>query len=111
MAGRAEAAALRRSAGGAGRFFVRRLRADAVAKALAEANHPVQRMVLVGTAAGYVEGTRSYETEAVPGDTIVIHGSADETVPLANVLKWAEPLELLVVVVPRATTSSTAACT
>ncbi len=73
-----------------------------VAKRLAEAGHPVQRMVLVGTAAGFVEGTRSYETEAVPNDTIVIHGSTDETVPLANVLKWAEPLELPVVVVPGA---------
>ncbi len=73
-----------------------------VAKRLAEANHPIQRMVLVGTAAGFVEGTRSYDTEAVPNDTIVIHGSTDETVPLANVLKWAEPLELPVVVVPGA---------
>ena len=53
-----------------------------VAKRLAEANHPIQRMVLVGTAAGFVEGTRSYDTEAVPNDTIVIHGSTDETVPL-----------------------------
>ena len=73
-----------------------------VAKRLAAANHPIQRMVLVGTAAGFVEGTRSYDTEAVPNDTIVIHGSTDETVPLANVLKWAEPLELPVVVVPGA---------
>jgi uncharacterized protein len=73
-----------------------------VAKVLAEAGHPIQRMVLVGTAAGFVEGTRSYDTEAVPNDTIVIHGSADETVPLANVLKWAEPLELPVTVVPGA---------
>ncbi|HEX5802740.1 MAG TPA: alpha/beta fold hydrolase [Azospira sp.] len=73
-----------------------------VARALAAAGHPAQRLVLVGTAAGFVEGTRSYETEAVPGDTIVIHGSADETVPLANVLKWAEPLELPVIVVPGA---------
>jgi len=73
-----------------------------VARALAEAGHPAQRLVLVGTAAGFVEGTRSYDTEAVPGDTLVIHGSADETVPLANVLKWAEPLELPVIVIPGA---------
>jgi lipooligosaccharide transport system ATP-binding protein len=58
--------------------------------------------VLVGTAAGFVEGTRQYDTEAVPHDTIVIHGSADETVPLANVLDWALPLDLPVVVVPGA---------
>ncbi len=73
-----------------------------VARRLAEAGQPAERLVLVGTAAGAVEGTRSYDTEAVPDDTIVIHGSADETVPLANVLKWAEPLELPVIVVPGA---------
>jgi alpha/beta superfamily hydrolase len=58
------------------------------------------RLVLVGTAAGFIEGDRKYETEAVAPDTIVIHGSADETVPLANVLKWAEPLDLPVTVIP-----------
>ncbi len=73
-----------------------------VAKALAEAQHPAQRLVLVGTAAGHVEGARQYETEAVAGDTIVIHGAEDETVPLANVLAWAKPLELPIVVVPGA---------
>jgi hypothetical protein len=57
------------------------------------------RLVLVGTAAGFIEGDRKYETEAVAPDTIVIHGSADETVPLANVLKWAEPLDLPVTVI------------
>ncbi|MBI4998685.1 MAG: alpha/beta hydrolase [Rhodocyclales bacterium] len=61
-----------------------------------------RRLVLVGTAAGFIEGDRKYETEAVAADTIVIHGSADETVPLANVLKWAEPLELPVTVIPGA---------
>ena len=58
--------------------------------------------MLVGTAAGHVEGTRSYDTEAVPADTLVIHGSDDETVRLANVLAWAQPLDLPVVVVPGA---------
>ena len=73
-----------------------------VAKQLAESGHAAQRVVLVGTAAGFVEGTRQYDTEAVPHDTIVIHGSADETVPLANVFNWALPLDLPVVVVPGA---------
>ena len=61
-----------------------------------------RRLVLVGTAAGFIEGDRQYETAAVESDTIVIHGSEDETVPLANVLKWAEPLELPVTVIPGA---------
>jgi alpha/beta superfamily hydrolase len=73
-----------------------------VAKRLAEAGEPARRLVLVGTAAGYVEGARSYETEAVADDTIVIHGDRDETVRLENVLAWADPLELPVVVVPGA---------
>lgn len=73
-----------------------------VARALAEANHPAQRLVLVGTAAGHVEGARQYETEAVADDSIVIHGSEDSTVPLANVLAWATPLELPVIVIPGA---------
>ena len=70
-----------------------------MAKVLAEAGRPARRLVLVGTAAGYVEGARSYDTEAVAADTLVIHGDRDETVRLENVLAWAEPLELPVIVV------------
>lgn len=70
-----------------------------VAKRLADAGDPARRLVLVGTASGFVEGMRSYDTEAVAPDTIVIHGSKDETVSLDNVLAWAEPLELPVTVV------------
>ena len=73
-----------------------------VAEALTAGGHPAQRLVLVGTATGQVEGARQYVARPVAGDTIVIHGSADTTVPLANVLAWAEPLELPVVVVPGA---------
>jgi hypothetical protein len=70
-----------------------------LARRLAAAGDPARWLVLVGTAAGYVEGTRSYETEAVPADTLVIHGSQDDTVPLANVLAWAQPMDLPVVVI------------
>lgn len=70
-----------------------------VAKRLAEEGAPAKRLVLVGTAAGFVEGARTYETEAVAADTIVIHGSQDETVKLDNVLAWAEPLEIPVQVI------------
>jgi alpha/beta superfamily hydrolase len=57
------------------------------------------RLILVGTAAGFIEGDRQYETAAVAPDTLVIHGAEDTTVPLANVLKWAEPMELPVIVI------------
>ncbi|MDQ7989063.1 MAG: alpha/beta hydrolase [Candidatus Dactylopiibacterium sp.] len=73
-----------------------------VARALREAGTPARRLILVGTAAGFVEGARQYDTEAVGPDTLVIHGSKDTTVPLANVLAWAEPLEVPVMVVPGA---------
>ena len=73
-----------------------------LAQQLSQAGTPAQRLILVGTASGHVEGGRQYETAAVAPDTLVIHGAADETVPLANVLAWAEPLNVPVVVVPGA---------
>ena len=58
------------------------------------------RMVLAGTANGRVGGDRTYDTPAVPSDTIVIHGEQDETVPLRNVFDWARPQDLPVIVIP-----------
>jgi alpha/beta superfamily hydrolase len=55
-----------------------------------------QRVVLVGVAVG------RFPSEAVPPDTIVIHGERDETIPLAKVLDWARPQDLPVVVIPGA---------
>jgi uncharacterized protein len=73
-----------------------------VARHLAEAGRPVQRIVLIGLAAGFVTGGRTYAAENVPPDTLLIHGEQDDTVPLANVFDWARPQELPVVVVPGA---------
>ena len=73
-----------------------------VAARLAPGVTPPDRIVLVGTAAGEVTGARSYSTENVPAGTLLIHGELDETVALANVLDWARPQELPVVVVPGA---------
>lgn len=56
----------------------------------------VSRMVFVGTAV-----TRG-RVEPVPDDTIVIHGEKDDVVPLDLVLRWAEPQDLPVVVIPGA---------
>ncbi len=55
---------------------------------------PAERLVLVGPAV-----TRIGES-AVAADTIVIHGEEDDVVPLADVLAWARPRELPVVVFP-----------
>ncbi len=53
-----------------------------------------QRMVLVGPA------VRRFPVERVPADTIVIHGEEDDVVPLADVLAWARPQHLPIVVFP-----------
>jgi uncharacterized protein len=55
-----------------------------------------ERLVLVAPA------VKNFPAPAVPADTLVIHGEADETVPLADVLAWARPQELPVMVVPGA---------
>jgi uncharacterized protein len=55
-----------------------------------------ERLALVGLA------VRRTSTDTVPPDTLLIHGEQDETVPLADVLRWAEPQELPVVVIPGA---------
>ena len=56
----------------------------------------VERMVLVGVA------VKRFDARPVPANTLVIHGEVDETVPLADVLDWARPQELPVIVVPGA---------
>lgn len=53
-----------------------------------------QRLVLVGPA------TVNFTVAPVPADTLVIHGEADEVVPLAATFDWARPQALPVVVVP-----------
>ena len=73
-----------------------------VAKRLAEGGRPVEQLILVAIAAGQVAGNRSYQPEAVPRTSVLIHGGRDTTVPLANVLAFAEPLDLPVTVIPGA---------
>jgi alpha/beta superfamily hydrolase len=55
-----------------------------------------ERMVLVGVA------VKRFDAKPVPAGTLVIHGEVDETVPLADVLDWARPQDLPVIVVPGA---------
>lgn len=53
-----------------------------------------QRLVLVGPS------TQKQKMAAVPPDSIVVHGEADEVVPLAATLDWARPQSLPVIVLP-----------
>jgi alpha/beta superfamily hydrolase len=53
-----------------------------------------ERMVLVGPA------VKRFPIEHVPADTIVIHGEQDAVVALTDVLDWARPQQLPIVVFP-----------
>ena len=57
---------------------------------------PAERLVLVGCAAG------KWPMPPVPGNTILIHGERDDTIPLTDVLDWARPQDLPVIVIPGA---------
>ncbi|MFZ6047382.1 hypothetical protein ACFW0H_14850 [Pseudomonas sp. CR3202] len=57
--------------------------------------------LLCGLPAGNVMDQRHYETPPVPG-AYVVHGEADESVPLRQVLEWAAPQGNAVTVVPHA---------
>jgi len=62
------------------------------------AQRAIEKIVLVGTAAG------NFAVPAVPAELhercLVLHGEADDTVPLAAVMDWARPQSLPVTVVP-----------
>jgi uncharacterized protein len=64
-----------------------------VAHDLPESAKP-QRLVLVGPS------TQKQQLPAVPADTVVVHGEADEVVPLSATFDWARPQALPVVVLP-----------
>ena len=67
--------------------------ASQIAARLAAAGAPA-RLVLVGPA------TSTFPVAAVAADTLVIHGEADDVVPLRATLDWARPQHLPVVVLP-----------
>lgn len=58
------------------------------------ATAPIERLVLVGPA------TSTFDVARVPDDTLVVHGEADDVVPLQATLDWARPQALPVVVLP-----------
>lgn len=73
-----------------------------VAKRLAEGGRAAEQVILVAMAAGQVDGNRDYHPEPIPRGSLLIHGDRDTTVPLANLLAFAEPLDLPVTVIPGA---------
>ena len=61
-------------------------------------NRAIEKVVLVGAAAS------RFQVASVPTElherTLVVHGEADDTVPLSSVMDWARPQVLPVTVVP-----------
>lgn len=57
---------------------------------------PAERLALIGTAAG------KWPMPPVPADTILIHGEVDDTITLLQVLDWARPQDIAVIVIPGA---------
>ena len=74
-----------------GTFVLSRLQQQLVAQ-----HEPAERLVLVGTAAG------KWVLPEVPANTLLIHGEQDDTIPLIEVLDWARPQDLPVIVIPGA---------
>jgi hypothetical protein len=70
--------------------------ASQVARRLAEAQAAAAQLVLVGPA------VVNFDVAPVPANTLVVHGEADDVVPLAAVLDWARPQALPVTVMPGA---------
>jgi alpha/beta superfamily hydrolase len=57
---------------------------------------PAERLALIGTASG------KWQLPEVPANTILIHGEEDDTIPVSDVLDWARPLDIPVIVIPGA---------
>jgi uncharacterized protein len=57
---------------------------------------PAERVVLIAPAVA------NFQTATVPADSLVVHGEADDVVPLAAVFDWARPQALPVTVLPGA---------
>ena len=68
--------------------------AASAAQRLAEQGAPAAKLALVAPS------TQKQAVPAVPADTVVIHGEADDVVPLAATLDWARPQVLPVSVIP-----------
>ena len=62
---------------------------------LQAAGEPVERLVLIAPAT-----SRFTMPATVAPDTVLVHGEADDVVPLASTLDWARPQALPVIVLP-----------
>lgn len=69
-----------------------------VACRLFERGQAIQTLVLAGTAAG--KWALPHIPEPLRARTLLVHGEQDDTIALANVLEWARPQNLPILVYP-----------
>lgn len=73
-----------------------------VAARLAVQGRPADHVVLAGPPTGTVDSGRAYALPMLPKGSVVIHGEADEAIPLSALLDWARPSGQPITVVPGA---------
>lgn len=61
---------------------------------MAAQGEPPERMILISATAG------KWNPPPVPENTILVHGEIDDTILLADVLEWARPQDIPVIVIP-----------
>jgi alpha/beta superfamily hydrolase len=61
-----------------------------------------KQVILCGLPTSTVDGLRHYVTPAIKGDILFVHGEADPTTKLSDLLEWAKPQRHLITVLPGA---------
>lgn len=61
-----------------------------------------KQLILCGLPTATVDGVRHYETPAIKGDILFVHGEADPTTLLSDVIAWAKPQRHIITVLPGA---------
>lgn len=61
-----------------------------------------KQTILCGLPTATVAGIRHYETPALKGDILFIHGEADDVTLLSDMIEWAKPQRHLVTILPGA---------
>ncbi|ANF82071.1 hydrolase [Acinetobacter sp. NCu2D-2] len=61
-----------------------------------------KQMILCGLPTATVAGLRHYQTPAIQGDILFLHGEADDITLLSDLIAWAKPQRHLVTILPGA---------
>lgn len=61
-----------------------------------------RQVILCGLPTATVDGLRNYVTPAIKGDILFVHGEADPTTLLSDLITWAKPQRHIITVLPGA---------